>query len=159
MSGETRYGGKEMKNKRIEIFNPFRESEFDEEGYGYDAEYELEYVMDVLKKIIDESEYGVILDGTVQTWQGRARGGAYAYTWEDFTSLLDGYYMSVSEEGKRVFLDLIHHDGSHGFELRRVTKKGNEVVDNNSWRCKTEHAQALSRAKCYTKSAGGWREL
>lgn len=148
-----------MKNERIEIYDSFRESEFDEEGYGYDAEFEHEYVMDVLKKIIDESEYGVLLDGTVHTWQGRVHGGAYAYTWKDFRDLIAGYYMRISSMGKRLFLELTHHDGCHVFELRRVTEKGHEIVSNNSWRCKSEHAQALSRAKCYTKSAGGWVAL
>lgn len=148
-----------MKNERIEIYDSFKESEFDEEGYGYDAEFEHEYVMDVLKKIVDESEYGVILDGTVQTWQGRFRGGGYAETWDDLRELMAGYYIRISQIGMRIYLDLVHHDGTNGFELRRVTNKGYKVVDNNPYRHKIEHAQALSRAKCYTKSAGGWPEL
>lgn len=148
-----------MKNERIEIYDSFKESEFDEEGYGYDAEYEHEYVMDVLKKIVDESEYGVLLDGTVHTWQGERHGGAYAYTWKDFRDLIAGYYMGISSMGKRLFLELSHHDGTHDFELKKVTKKGHEVINNNPWRCKSEHASAIAKTKCYTKSAGGWPEL
>ena len=70
-----------------------------------------------------------------------------------------GYYIRISQIGMRIYLDLVHHDGTNGFELRRVTKKGYKVVDNNPYSHKTEYAQALSRAKCYTKSAGGWPEL
>jgi len=148
-----------MKNERIEIYDSMRESEFDEDGFGYDAEFEFEEAMTVLQKIVNESDYGVVLDGTVQTWQGCFRGGGYAETWDDLCELMVGYYIRISQIGKRIFLDLVHHDGTNGFELKRVTKKGYKVMDNNPYRSKGEHAQALSRAKCYTKSAGGWPEL
>lgn len=148
-----------MKREKIVIYDSFKEDELDEDGLGYNAEFEHEDAMAVLQKIVNESDYGVVLDGTVQTWQGRFRGGGYAETWDDLCNLIAGYYIRISQIGKRIFLDLVHHDGTNGFELKRVTKKGYKVVDNNPYRHKTEHAQALSRAKCYTKSAGGWPEL
>lgn len=145
--------------KRVVIYDSMR-TEFDEEtGYEFDAEFEHEYAMDVLKKIVDESFDGVLLDGMAQTWTGRVHGGAYAPYWKEFRQLLAGYEVRISLMGKRVFMDLAHHDGTHNFELRRVTRKGGEVINNNPYRCASEHASAMARVKCYTKSAGGWPAL
>ena len=127
---------------------------YEDEDGGYDWELTQIYWDDLayeLKKLIENAEYGVILTGTVQHWNGKGYGGAHVMLWENFTKLLDGYEVIVSAKGRQLFFDLVHHDGTHSFEMRRVTEKGYAWYNNNPYLHTSDYAQHLLKIKGYTK--------
>ena len=104
-----------------------------------------------LAGLINDSEHGVILTGRIQTWQGYQNGVAYAEDWDEFIKIISEYEIRLSCKGRQMFIDLIHHDGTHRMEMRRVTAKGYEWRNNNPYHHKSEIASHLANVKGYTK--------
>lgn len=125
----------------------------DEDG-NYDEELSSIYWEDLayeLKRLINNADNGIILDGTVQFWDGCGHGGAFAGDWDEFLRILNGYEVIVSAKGRQLFFDLVHHDGTHSFEMRRVTEKGYAWYNNNPYLHTSDYAQHLASVKGYTK--------
>lgn len=90
-----------------------------------DEKYELE-------KFFDGGHW--ILQGTLGLWNGPHRGG---YTFEDFKGLARCWnnlgYISIYDKNGHFLIDAYHHDGTNHYEVKRLTDKGCEYLNNHVW--------------------------
>ena len=88
-------------------------------------------VRELLKQIVDNEEDGLILSGIFNLWNGKYTAETYIYTWDDMVKVLSGYDCPrLIRNGRKLTIELPHHDGVNKFELRRLTKKGVERLNN-----------------------------
>ena len=72
-----------------------------------------------------------ILTGTVARWNGSFSGYKYCHTFKDFQNAVSGYDdIIIRQIGTRLHFTLIHHDGRHEMELRRLNDYGYDNRDN-----------------------------
>jgi hypothetical protein len=80
-----------------------------------------------------------VLVGTVGRWNGTFSGYRYCHTFSDFQGAIGGYDdMIIRQVGTRLHFTLIHHDGRHEMELRRLSDYGYNNRDNASFDYFTE---------------------
>lgn len=94
------------------------QGELDDDWYNY---IEMNLINDI------EQNY-FVCSGTLGLWDGTYEGGGVLKNRKDFMSLLDGYTI-VDDDGGRLLVTSIHHDGTNQFELRRLTKLGREYCN------------------------------
>ena len=72
-----------------------------------------------------------VLVGTVGRWHGTFNGYKYCHNFNDFQSAIGGYDdIVIRQIGTRLQFSLIHHDGRHEMELRRLNDYGYDNRDN-----------------------------
>lgn len=95
-----------------------------------------------------------LLVGTVGRWNGTYAGGTYVETFGDIQRFwTDCDYVKVYDKGGHLYFEGSHHDGTNYAELRRVTRKGQELRERleNKWESDREiHAKIF---KCNIYSA------
>ena len=74
-----------------------------------------------------------LLTGTVGRWNGRFDAGTVFTSFNDMHSkaTTDCDYVSYYDENGHLYLDCSHHDGTNCFEIRKLTKKGEEFFKRN----------------------------
>ncbi|MDE5639177.1 MAG: hypothetical protein K2I47_05215 [Odoribacter sp.] len=67
-----------------------------------------------------------LLYGYVMRWNGRQRAGfVFTSFWEMFQKATkDQEHVHIFEQGNRMFLECLHHDGTNFYEIRKITEKG-----------------------------------
>lgn len=73
----------------------------------------------------------VIFFGTLGLWYGRTAGGKTG----NFENLLmdaleDCAYVKIYEKNDRMFLECSHHDGTNEFEIKIITERGKQYLEN-----------------------------
>ena len=108
----------------------------------------------------------VIFFGTLGLWNGRVAGGKTG-KFEDLlnSAIQDCDYIKIYEQNGRLFLECSHHDGTNNFEIRVLTDKGIQYLENweyGSWNDKRTlqdvHTQIVKRYSTrpqYCKNAWG----
>jgi len=72
-----------------------------------------------------------VLVGIVGRWNGRFDGYKYCHEFKDFQHAISGYDdIIIWQVGTRLHFTLIHHDGRHEMELRRLSDYGYDNRDN-----------------------------
>lgn len=94
-------------------------------------EYEGEIIWEQWKAIKKYNDfYDCVFLGGVGLWHGNYASAKYIETPEDMDVCGDYDIIRFYREGKRLFIELVHHDGSHYFEIVRLNSKGLERVAN-----------------------------
>ena len=90
-----------------------------------DAQYELE-------KFFDPGYW--ILQGSFGLWWGRPRGG---FIFDSFKEMAKAWnncdYIRLYDENGHFYIDAAHHDGTNCYEVKRLTEKGREYIENHKW--------------------------
>lgn len=74
--------------------------------------------------------YDCVFLGKVGLWNGSHTSVKYIETPDDMDVCVDYDTIRFYRESKRLFIELVHHDGSHYFEIARLNSKGLERVAN-----------------------------
>ena len=86
----------------------------------------LNSVMESIKAIFEPS----VFIGTVGRWNGTFSGYRYCHSFSDLQSAISGYDLIISQTGARLHFTLLHHDGKHVMELRRLSDYGYDKRHN-----------------------------
>lgn len=109
--------------------NPTDEEVWDEIHFQDFINWEDE--SDRLKEFFNASPLW-ILQGTVGKWDGPKKGGFFFSGWDDLMKhnpTKDCDYIHWYDENGHLFLKCSHHDGDNMFEIKKVTKKGEQMVE------------------------------
>ena len=97
-----------------------------QEEFGWDDE-KVE-----LKRFFDGSEW--ILQGSLGLWNRRGRGGFVFSSFDELSRAWDDCdYIRLYDENGHFFIDAAHHDGTNCYEVKRLTGKGKEYVENHMY--------------------------
>jgi hypothetical protein len=103
-------------------------------------------------RFIKDSTYGFLLVGDVGTWRGRVPGGCYVYEFRDLYKFWNSCdYIKVYDEGGHLYIEASHHDGTNYAELKELTCKGSNYVDNHRYDSDQEVHEKLFNSNFYTK--------
>lgn len=149
-----------MKDKKIIIYDNYYDSErendtrkylFDDyaEEYGWvspedipderiwdetDFQNRVQWddVKDELSTLFEKDVY--LLTGTCGRWNGPAQGGGFIRSVNDFLSCISHLdYIRIYDCGGHLYIHGSHHDGNDDYELKRLTGKGRELANLNSF--------------------------
>lgn len=77
-------------------------------------------------------ENSAIVVGTVGTWRGALAAGKRVDSLNDLSPIWrDCDYLYIYEEKGRLFFESTHHDGTNYFELKRLTQRGIDYLENS----------------------------
>ena len=80
-----------------------------------------------------------ILQGEIGTWMGQMAGG---FTFDSFNELSKAWkhcdYIKVYDENGHFYIECSHHDGTNFYEVRKLSKKGEEYLNNHYYDDKRE---------------------
>ena len=101
-----------------------------EERYFQD-EIDQETVKDELKDFFLKGNKWIII-GTVGRWDGVYKAGTVFETFEDFfyKATRDCDYIHFYDENGHLYLRCSHHDGTCRYEIKEVTNKGIQYLEN-----------------------------
>lgn len=70
--------------------------------------------------------------GSVGRWTGAHAAGTVFDNWDDFFhgATRDCDYWEIWDENGHLFLRCSHHDGTNEFEIKRLSRRGVEVLEN-----------------------------
>ncbi len=106
---------------------------FDSRDYDVDAEglsplFDYDYCK-LLSNIKAKFTPSVLI-GTVGVWSGTHKGFNYYLGFAELKQAIAEYDdLIVRQKGERLYFTLLHHDGRHNLELRRLTAYGAEHDD------------------------------
>ena len=117
-----------LANDMIEDGDEATDEILDNLRYDEDA-IEWENVWGELKRFFKDKE--VIFFGNVGRWDGTYAGGKTG----EFEKLYheavrDCMYVNIYEENGHMYLECSHHDGTNFFEIKEVTDKGKQYLEN-----------------------------
>lgn len=106
-----------------------------------------------LKKFFLDNPNKWILFGTIGRWDGLYRAGTIFDRFEDFfyEATEDCHYWKFYDENGHLYLTCSHHDGTCCYEIKEMTDKGREYLDNweYNWNDKRSeeyvHTQIIKR--------------
>ena len=82
------------------------------------------YYYDEITDILFNNTNGIVLTGTLGLWTGRHATSKWVRDEYDFKNLVSNYDdIRIYQEGIKLYLDLLHHDGTNSFEIRKVVDK------------------------------------
>lgn len=90
----------------------------------------------IFEELFDRGTGEYVITGSLGLWDGRHE----VYCDEIFSSLTDAINKTINgdcyvtvKEGKygKLMVDIAHHDGTNHFEIKELTSKGKEMMDNN----------------------------
>lgn len=130
----------------------------DEQGYDYISYLQaqnFDYFEGELSAFIDEQENPMLLIGYVGGWQRRSNGGIFVSRFGDlYTFWQHCDHIKVEEIRGRLFIECSHHDGTNRAELRQITSKGNDYMNNHLHDMSEEELHTkLYKSRNYTKNA------
>lgn len=110
------------------IENP-SEEEILEEVYNLNSE-DWSSVKESLEEFFDNDIW--IARGTVGRWDGKYEAGFIFCDLDELFSKAckDCNYWEISEKKGHLFLKCSHHDGDNFFEIKKITDRGLEFLDN-----------------------------
>lgn len=105
-----------------------------EERYSQD-EFDWEYAEFELKNFFLNNGNKWMLFGEVGRWDGVYKAGTLFETFNDFfyEATKDCNYINFYDENGHLYLTCTHHDGTCHYEIKEVTDKGIEYLEN--WEC------------------------
>ena len=122
--------------------------DIDADDWGHE-EFLLNSVLLAIQAIFKPS----ILVGVVGRWNGIFPGYKYCHNFCDLRDAISGYdEIVISQVGTRLKFTLIHHDGRHEMELRRLSDYGYDKRDRACFEYFNE--EALRFIQRYTKNFG-----
>lgn len=90
--------------------------------------------------------------GNVGLWNGVYKAGKIGEFWELFNkAITDCGYLKIYDENGHLYLTCSHHDGTCHFEIKEITEKGEEYLENweDNWNDKRKesyvHGQIFKR--------------
>ena len=96
-------------------------------------------------------------------WNGRAEGGKIVKgLWNAISKCFEDYN-HVYEYRRRLCVDAIHHDGTNHFQIKELTPKGLEYVENHPYMSDRELHERLFKDSHYShevtlfKTIYGWK--
>ena len=93
-----------------------------------------DFIFDNIMQGIEAVFEPSVLVGTIGRWNGTFNGYKYCHSFSDLRSALSGYDdIIIRQIGTRLRFTLIHHDGRHDVELRRLSDYGYNNRDNASF--------------------------
>jgi len=118
---------KKLTNDKTNALDNAADEEILFQSGDYNSEAEEDLVLgDLLKQISSHYTPSVLL-GSLGFWDGRTEGYKYCHEFKDFKYTLGNYDGYIFRRiGTRLYVTLIHHDGHHEMELRRLTDYGIE---------------------------------
>ena len=117
-----------LENGMIECEEDITDSMIDDLRYDADA-IEWETVWRELCNFFKNKE--VIFFGTLGLWNGRHAGGQTGKFERLFNEAVrDCDYLHFYEENGHLFLECSHHDGTNYFEIKEITEKGQQYLEN-----------------------------
>lgn len=73
--------------------------------------------------------------GSVGRWTGSHAAGTVFNDWDDFfhDATRDCDYWEIWDENGHFYVRCSHHDGTNNFEIKRLSRRGVEVLENWEW--------------------------
>lgn len=75
-----------------------------------------------------------VLQGEIGTWRGQMAGG---FTFDSFSELSKAWedcdYLKIYDENGHLYIECSHHDGTNFYEVRKLTEKGEEYLNNHHY--------------------------
>lgn len=126
------------------------EEEIWEEIYFYD-EVNWSEELERLQEFFDGSRW--LAMGTVGLWTGRHAAGDVFDCFDDFfhQAARDCSHWKIWDENGHLYFQASHHDGTNCFEIKRLTERGADVLENwlYSWEDQRSEAELHRNAwKC-----------
>ena len=113
-----------------------------------------------------EKEHGTktyVILADLGLWNGRAEGGKIIKgLWNAISKCFEDYN-HIYEYKRRLCVDAIHHDGTNHFQIKELTPKGLEYVENHPYMSDRELHQRLFKDSHYShevtmfKKMYGWK--
>lgn len=105
------------------------EQEIYDEAYFLDGVYWGDFEAN-FKNFFDSHTF--ILQGTIGTWRGKAKGG---YIFDSFNELSKAWddceYVKIYDENGHLYIKCSHHDGTNHYEIRMLNEKGYDYADRH----------------------------
>ena len=140
-----KYSDEEVKETLLE--NGYEEDEITDElmwkkRYFYD-EVDWEVAQVELKDFFNHKNKWILV-GTVGRWDGVYKAGTIFETFDDFfyKATSDCHYIHFYDENGHLYLTCSHHDGTCCYEIKEVTDKGIQYLENweDNWNDKRSEA-------------------
>ena len=113
-----------------------------------------------------EEEHGAktyVILADLGLWNGRAEGGKIIKgLWNAISKCFEDYN-HIYEYRRRLCVDAIHHDGTNHFQIKELTPKGLEYVENHPYMSDRELHERLFKDSHYShevtlfKTIYGWK--
>lgn len=138
---------------------------------NYNDDYEDDFGNDLMWDLYDEKigeldllfDNSVVVFGSVGRWNGVFEGGRI---YDDIRKAIyditeDCPYIKIYDENGHLFVHCTHHDGSCSFELKAMTKDGEEYYDRWNYGCdnRTERECIEQIVKRYSKLPNAYHNL
>ena len=96
------------------------------------SEFEWENICDNYNSIFKLNDFSdCLLIGTVALWNGTHKSCMYISDPQDLKEKCTDYeIIRFKRKGNKLFIELVHHDGTHEFEVKRINKKGMDRLSN-----------------------------
>ncbi len=126
----------------IPDYRVFREIELQDDISWDELKFDLE--------ILFRSDY-FLLTGYCGTWHGNMEGGKFINTLPELLSVirhLDDF--RIIDRNGHFIIEGSHHDGSDRYELKRLTRKGYELANNNCFANTKELHNTIMKNNLYS---------
>ena len=158
------YDKKEMKQEYEEIYE---ETPSEEELERFIEDTNDMFLDDERSNVeFYEKQYGqktYIILADLGLWDGRAKGGKIIKgLWNAISKCFEDYNR-IYEYRRRLCVDAIHHDGTNHFQIKELTPKGLEYMENHPYMPDRELHQRLFKDSHYSnevtmfKKMYGWK--
>lgn len=109
-----------------EITDSMIQNEIEFQSYSYWLDEH-----DRLKDFFTNHGYFLLM-GTVGRWNGRHQAGYVFDAWDDmfYKAIRDCDYFKIWDENGHFYLKCSHHDGTNCFEIKRITYKAIDFLEN-----------------------------
>lgn len=107
-----------------------------QDGLNWEEEHEL------LKTFFTGHGYFMLRE-TVQRWNGRAEAGYIFNNFDDafYKAVKDCDYIKIWDENGHLYIKCSHHDGTNFFEIKRITYKAYNFIDNWAYNLSDERSE------------------
>ena len=119
------------------------------------------YNVECYEKEHETKTYVILAD--LGLWNGRAAGGKVIKgLWNAISKCFEDYN-HIYEYRRRLCVDAVHHDGTNHFQIKELTPKGLEYVENHPYMSDRELHQRLFKDSHYShevtmfKKMYGWK--
>lgn len=87
-------------------------------------------IIDCFNALFDKDCY--LLTGYFGSWRGKLEGGKFIKSTDDLFDVLQHLdYIKIIDRNGHLIIEGCHHDGSDRYELKKLTRKGYELANNN----------------------------
>jgi len=159
------YDVTDFETRKKEWEADFPGEEYTEEMYWDDESTRADEFFDELRHFIENNKRAFIITGSVGRWTGQHRGGylfnsAYGNNgyysslyrrglWDAFK---DCDYFEFIDDNGLLKIRCSHHDGTNYYEVRELTKKGEEYAELHEYDDDEEVHKVLLSSNIYTRN-------